>query len=117
MDERSHLTVTNSDGVKVVAFADRKIIEEMCISKIGEELAELVEGVRGVKLLLSFENVEHLSSAALGMLITLNKQVGEHKGELKLADIIPQIYEVFRITKLNKLFDIHDTAEKALASF
>lgn len=117
MDERSRLTVTNSDGIKVVAFADRKILEELCIASIGEELSKLVEGVRGIKLLLSFENVEHLSSAALGMLITLNKQVAEHKGKLKLADIIPQIYEVFRITKLNKLFDIHDTTEKALASF
>jgi hypothetical protein len=29
----------------------------------------------------------------------------------------PQIYEVFVITKLNKLFQIHDTAQQALASF
>jgi anti-sigma B factor antagonist len=61
--------------------------------------------------------VEHLSSAALGVLITLNKQVSDSKGKLKLSDITPQIYEVFKITRLNKLFDIHDTAEKALSTF
>ena len=61
--------------------------------------------------------MEHLSSAALGVLITLNKQVTEHKGTLKLSDIAPQIYEVFKITRLNKLFDIHDTAEQALGTF
>lgn len=116
-DERSHLKVRNSDGVDVVEFADRKILEEPSISEIGQELAGLVTGKDGVKLLVSFKNVEHLSSAALGMLITLNKQVSESKGTLKLSDITPQIFEVFKITRLNRLFDIHDTTEEGLASF
>ena len=115
-EEQSRLTVTTSHGVKVVEFADRKILEELCISAIGEELSELVAGAAEIKLLLSFKNVEHLSSAALGMLITLNKQVAQQRGKLKLSDITPQIYEVFKITRLNRLFDIHDTAEQALSS-
>ena len=76
-----------------------------------------MDDVPGIKLLLSFANVEHMSSAALGMLITLNKKVAEASGVLKLSDIAPQIYEVFRITRLNQLFDISDTAENAVASF
>lgn len=116
-DACSHLTVKETDGVRVVEFADRKILDELCISEIRDELSKLVEGANGVKLLLSFKNVEHLSSAALGVLITLNKQVSDQKGKLKLSDITPQIFEVFKITRLNKLFDIHDTAAKALSSF
>ncbi len=117
VEERSHLAITDSGGVKVVEFADRKILEELRISEIGEELSKLVAGAPEIRLLLSFKNVEHLSSAALGMLITLNKQVSEQRGKMKLSDITPQIYEVFKITRLNKLFDIHDTAEQALTSF
>ena len=116
-EEKSHLTVNDRDGVSVVEFADRKILDELCISEIREELSKLVVDADGIKLLLSFKNVEHLSSAALGVLITLNKQVSDHHGKLKLSDITPQIYEVFKITRLNKLFDIHDTTEQALASF
>ena len=41
----------------------------------------------------------------------------EHDGQLRLADISPQIYEVFAITKLNKLFEIHETASDAAGSF
>ena len=103
--------------VSVVQFSDRKILEEFSITEIGDELTKLVEAAPNTKLLLSFSNVEHLSSAALGMLIKLNKQVDENGGQLKLSDIAPQIYEVFKITRLNKLFEIHDTAEQALASF
>jgi len=116
-EERPHLSVVDSDGVNIVEFADRKILEELSISAIGEELAALVEGVEGVKILLSFKNVEHLSSAALGMLITLNNRVKKQSGVLRLSEITPQIYEVFKITRLNKVFEIYDTTDQALASF
>ena len=69
------------------------------------------------KVLISFDNVDHLSSAALGTLITINNKIRGKDGQLRLANIDPQIYEVFVITKLNKLFQIHDSAEQALASF
>lgn len=113
----AHLRVRRSDGISIVEFADRKILEELSIQEIGEELNRLVASEPGIKLLLNFKNVDHLSSAALGMLITLNKKVQEQNGKLKLSDINRQIIEVFKITKLNKMFDIHDTAEQALASF
>ena len=116
-EEFTHLNVTETDAVHVVEFSDRKILEEFSIAEIGEELARIVGEAEGVKILVSFKDVEHLSSAALGMLITLNKKVGEQNGKLKLSDISPQIYEVFKITRLNKLFDIHDTAQAALKSF
>lgn len=113
----SHLRIRKGDGVSIVEFADRKILEELSIQEIGEELDQLVESENGIKLLLNFKNVDHLSSAALGMLITLNKKIKDKSGMLKLSDINRQIFEVFRITKLNRVFDIHDTAEQALAGF
>ena len=116
-DERSHLSVIESNSVKMVEFKDRKILEEIAITEIGDELFKLVADTPSIHILLTFKNVEHLSSAALGMLITLNKKVEEASGLLKLSDITPQIYEVFKITRLNKLFQIYDSTELALAAF
>ena len=116
-EQQSHLIITQSDGVNIVKFADRRILEELSITEIGKELSRLIHGSSEIKLLLSFVDVEHLSSAALGMLIQLNNEVQEQAGKLKLSDITPQIYEVFKITRLNRLFDIYDTKEEALASF
>jgi anti-sigma B factor antagonist len=113
---QAHLKIEESPQATVVRFADRKILEELSISRIGDELNSLVVDKPGVKLLLSFEEVEHLSSAALGMLITLNKRVAEQSGKLALSDISPQIYEVFKITRLNKVFDIYDDVNQARAS-
>ncbi len=113
----SHISVIDADGVKVVEFSDRKILEELSITEIGDELSKLVADGDGIKILVSFKSVEHLSSAALGMLIKLNKQVSDANGTLKLSNISPQIYEVFKITRLNKLFDIHEDTDSALAAF
>ena len=116
-ENRSPLTVSNRDGICFVEFNDRKILEELAINQIGQELANLVDEHKPINLLLNFKNVEHLSSAALGMLITVNKRVSEQKGRLKLSDIKPQIFEVFKITSLHKVFDIHDSAAQAKTGF
>jgi len=116
-ETKANLKITKEGQVYVVEFEDRKILDELAITQIGEQLSELVASEPGIRLLLNFKNVEHLSSAALGMLITLEKQVKEERGRLKLSNIRPQIFEVFKITRLNRLFEIHDTAEAALQAF
>lgn len=118
MTEQEGLMVVGREGeVAVVRFAARKILEEVPIAEIGDQLMNLAESESGIKMLLDFETVEHLSSAVLSMLINLNKRVGEQGGKLKLANIRPQIYEVFKITRLNKVFDIHASTAEAKKSF
>ncbi|MCL4741834.1 MAG: STAS domain-containing protein [Phycisphaerales bacterium] len=113
----SRLRVRRTDGVTQIEFVDRNILDEANIQSIGEEIASIIEAEDKPKLLISFSNVDHLSSAALGTLITINNKVRSRDGELRLADIDPQIYEVFVITRLNKLFQILDTSEEAMRSF
>lgn len=116
-EQPARLRVRDSDGVSLIEFADRKILDELCILEIQEELSALADSKTKPRLLLSFKNVEHMSSAALGMLITLKKKVESRTGQLRLSDINPQILEVFKITRLDKMFDIHPTLDKAWTSF
>ncbi len=111
------LEVEDIGDVAVVNFTDKKILDEQNIQLIGEQLFSLVDEAGRKKILLNFGNVEYLSSAALGKLITLNKKVGAAGGKLILCNIDPQIYEVFEITKLNKLFKIFKEEQAALQAF
>jgi anti-sigma B factor antagonist len=117
MASHRRLQVSDIGDVTVVHFVDRKILDEVNIQELGQELFDLVERENRSKILLNFSTVEFLSSAALGKLITLDKKVKSHGGMLKLCNIRPEIYEVFAITKLNKLFDIKDTEADALEAF
>lgn len=109
--------VSDVGDVTVVRFVDRKILDEANIQELGRELFQLVEEEDRKKLLLNFSSVEFLSSAALGKLITLDKRVKAHGGSLKLCNIRPEIYEVFAITRLDKLFNIKEDEADALADF
>jgi anti-sigma B factor antagonist len=109
-----HLRVNDLTRAVVIEFAERKILEELSIVEIGEELTKVAAALPGRILILSFASVDHLSSATLGMLIKLREQVSHQASQLILADIKPAIYEVFKITKLNRLFEICDTIGEAL---
>jgi anti-sigma B factor antagonist len=108
---------TQQQGAYVVKFDDRRILDEVSIFQIGEDLRALAATTERPRMVLDFSQVEHMSSAALGMLITLHKWVREREGQLRLCSIRPEIYQVFVITKLNEIFQIHDGVPAALESF
>lgn len=116
MTGESRIRVADTDGVTRIEFVDRNILDEANIQQIGEEIGAIVDGHDDPKVVISFDNVDHLSSAALGTLITINHKIRGKNGQLRLANIDQQIYEIFVITKLNKLFEIHETAEAAVES-
>lgn len=115
MAQFNRLKVSKSNDVTVVTFADSKIIDDTEIQELGQELVALVEQDSHKKIVLNFGRVEFLSSAALGKLISFEKKVRQQKAELILTNIRPEIYEVFAITKLTKLFTIKDDEADALA--
>jgi anti-sigma B factor antagonist len=55
-----------------------------------------------------------MSSAALGKLINLHKKLTGVKGKMSMCNVIPQIYEVFTITKLDKIFKIFPDEDGAM---
>ena len=117
MSDYQRLDVSEAGDVTVVRFRDAKIIEDLNIQELGNEMFRLVEEEDRRKLVLNFAAVDFLSSAALGKLITLDKKVKAQDGQLKLSNIRPEIFEVFQITKLTRLFEIHDDEADALAAF
>jgi anti-sigma B factor antagonist len=114
---RRHLRLENIDGVTVVSFVDTKIVTEENIQEVGDQLYSLVEDEGHKQLLLNFGNVQYLSSAALGKLLNLKKKVGAAKGKLKLCCIHPDLLEVFRITRLDQVFEIYAEEQAALDKF
>jgi anti-sigma B factor antagonist len=117
MAESQRLHISQNKDVHIVEFVDHKILDEANIKEIGDSLHTLIGSKDRPKLVLDFMQVDHLSSAALGMLINLNAKIKQQSGQLRLVNIKPQILEVFVITKLNKLFKIMPNQAEALVSF
>jgi anti-sigma B factor antagonist len=105
------LDIEEVNGVTIARFTDKKILDESNIQIIGNQLFNLVDEDHRQKIVLDFTNVEYLSSAALGKLITMDKKVKAAGGKLRLCSIRSDIKEVFKITRLDKLFQILDKHE------
>lgn len=114
---QARVEIRQKGEIMVVELLDKEILDEVTINEIADSLFSVVAENASVKMVLSFARVKHLSSMALGTLIRLNKRVEEGGGVLKICEIAPSLYEIFAITKLNKLFDICESEETALASF
>lgn len=114
---KERLRIEQVGDVTVVHFLDKRILDEPTIQAIAEQLFSLVDQDGKRKLLLNFSNVEYMSSAALGKLINLHKKLAALKGQLAMCNVIPQIFEVFAITKLDKIFKIATDEDAAIATF
>jgi anti-sigma B factor antagonist len=114
---KQHLKVEMNGDVAEVQFLVKRILDEPTIQAIAEQLFGLVDQDGKRKLLLNFTNVEYMSSAALGKLINLHKKLQALKGQLAMCNVIPQIFEVFAITKLDKIFKIFPDVDGAMGSF
>jgi anti-sigma B factor antagonist len=117
MDQFRRIQPTTEKGVNIVLFKDKKILDDTVLDEIKAEVNRLIGTTPGIKMLLDFSQVEFMSSAMLGLLGQLHRKVGTAKGTLKMCNIRPEIFQVFKLTNLDKLFSIHPDAAAALAKF
>jgi len=117
MSDRKRMVVTKVGDLAVVRFSDRKIVDSANIEEMGEEMFSLVDKDNFKDVLLNFEGVEFMSSAALNKLILMDKRVKGAQGKLRLCTLRAEIMEVFTITRLNRVFDIKKTEAEALKAF
>ena len=107
-----HIQVSHEGGIVLVCLLDKHILDELVIREIGEELDQVLADAPSPHMVLDFSDVEHLSSSALGMLITLNTRLQDRDGGLCLVHVGEPIGEVFRITRLDRvLSSVPDLAE------
>lgn len=111
------ITTHTVEEVLLVGFTDSKILDSQRIEQVGKELQDCVPQAIHKKLLLNFRGVSFMSSAMITKLVMLNKTCKAQGVALKFCEVSPNVMEVFKITKLNKLFDIQEGEEKAMASF
>jgi len=107
------ISVEYAGNAMIVSFTDEKILEEKDIKALQESIMSVIEQAERVNLILDFGNVRFLSSAVLGLLIRISKRIYERDGQLRLCNINPKIYEIFKITRLTKTFDIYNDVEEA----
>ena len=103
------------DDVVVVTLLLEKILEQSDIQVLQDSIMPLLDEKTGINLVIDFTNVRFLSSSVLGLLIRISKKIYEIAGQLRLCSIDAKINEIFRITRLDKVFQILPDKESAIS--
>ena len=101
-----HLLIEPIYGDIMITFKDARIADEDHIATIEKYIMELVDISPGTMITLDFRHVKFMSSSCLGFLMKFHKMVAQCQGKLKLRNMSNQIYEIFKITSLHKVFKI-----------
>jgi anti-anti-sigma factor len=103
--------------INIIAIDEVRLMDEVVLDQCYREIVDVLNKTEESYALLHFGRVTFMSSSALGMLIRVHKKCKEFKIALKLCNISPDIREVFKITGLEKVFDIHEDVDHAMNAF
>ena len=79
-----------------------------------KQAMDVIDG-GGRRLLIDFADLDYISSAGLRAALAVAKRMNAAGGKLALCSLRPQIAEVFEISGVNAILDIHPSAESATA--
>jgi anti-sigma B factor antagonist len=105
------------DGILTIRIQDERLVEPEQLRRLFEDVHTVVGKSDSEQIILDFSGVKFMASAMLGKLVALQKKVQEFRAKLKLCCVAPEIHEVFKITKLHKVFDIQSDEAAARKSF
>ena len=105
------------DGILTVCLTDSRLTDEAKLEQLGGDLLKQLDETTEERVILDFRNVQFMSSSMLGKLVQVQKKCKEFKVHLKLSAISSDIQQVFKITKLDKLFEIESDEIAARKAF
>jgi anti-sigma B factor antagonist len=82
-----------------------------------ESLYDLVQKQAIAKLVLNFEEVRILTSAPIGMLISLRKKAEAAAGSVRFCHVSQDIRDILRLTAVEALFPMFPAEQDAIDSF
>ena len=103
--------------IRIISIDAVRFVDGVAIDQCYREIVDVLDKTEESCVVLHFGRVNFMSSAALGMLVRVNKKCKEYKIDLKLCNITPDIRQVFKITGMEKVFAIHDDVSQAMDTF
>ncbi len=109
MSEESSVSFEEAGLVTITRVTQPDAMEAANVARFGAEALEYVRIHPGCRLLLDFENVEYLSSAALSEILVLHRKCRETGGDIRLCGMNNDVLKVFKITQLDRIVEVYDS--------
>ena len=116
MTESEVIAIGYEGDVAVVSFKQASIGASAGFDEMSDSLRSFVSKDRPSKIVVDFSGVKFFSSQTLGLLLEIWRKLEKEEGKMAISGINPQLYRVFKITNLDKIFQFFDSREEAIGS-
>lgn len=107
------LTSTATDTTKIITVNASRIDAAMAI-QFKEDMRE--HGANGpARVILDLSAVDFIDSSGLGAIVAAMKQLGDER-RLDLAGLTPTVEKVFRLTRMDTVFNLFASLDEALST-
>ncbi|SEK58999.1 anti-sigma-factor antagonist [Roseivivax marinus] len=107
-----NLTTEAHPGALIVRVPEARIDAAVAI-QFKDAMRAVTEGAPG-RVFLDLHRVDFVDSSGLGAIVAAMKQLGPER-RLDLVALTPNVDKVFRLTRMDTIFAIHDDLDAALA--
>jgi len=101
-------------GVLVARIRETRLEDETTVGPLRYELQCFFEKPLPRRVVLSLENVDYLSSRAVGVILAFFQHLDRESGSLRVACVSPKLVEVLDTMRLPNLVDLYPTVEEAV---
>ena len=105
-----------SSDIPVVLLSLKGTIETTNASTL-EDAIERVIGDDCFRIIVDLSEVTYISSAGWGIFISEIKRVRRESGDIKLASMRAEVWEVFELLEFNNILKPYSTIEEGLKDF
>ena len=112
----TNLTFERTDGVLVITITG-SLVDRIAVQDVSDRVTDRLESIDKPKVVICFDHIKEVSSAILGAVLRIDKQIRLKNGRLSLSSMQPSVYAVFQLTRLDTILDIHESTEDAVKSF
>ncbi len=110
MSEQSILQIQENENA-VVAIVQCSEFDHDTTVRLRAEIDGVVAPTSTLPVVLDLSNVTFMPSMTLGALIELANRCKSQQRRLVLVGVTPTVQDVFKLCKLNSLFEIRDRVE------
>lgn len=100
--------------VEIISLRGR--LDALTAPELREEFREFIANGHN-RLVLEFSGVTFVDSSGISVIITLLKAATANGGDVVLAKLPATVRSILELTRLNKVFRIHDDVDVACESF
>lgn len=108
------LDVSRAADIAVVRCRGRIVFGEEA-DELRRVILDLLKTTQ--RIVLNFAWIEYIDSSGLGVLVASLISARHRGAQIKLAALGPRARHVLRIARVNRLFDVYDSADEAVKSF